>query len=193
MPKFAKLSAAALAMMMLATACGDDDEKKDASDAPAADVSDATDDSSTTDTDSDAEVGNIVEVASDAGSFETLLTAATAAGLAETLSGEGPFTVFAPTDEAFAALPEGALDDLLADPEALKNVLLYHVVQGSEVKAADVVELTEAEMANGGTVSITVTDGKVMLNDSVTVTSTDIAASNGVIHVIDTVLLPPSE
>jgi uncharacterized surface protein with fasciclin (FAS1) repeats len=120
-----------------------------------------------------------------------LLAAAEAAGLVETLKGEGPFTVFAPTDEAFAALPAGTLDSLLADPEALKKILLYHVVSGS-VKAADVVNLTSADSVEGSPIAIAVKDGVVYLNDAAKVTATDVMASNGVIHVIDQVILPPS-
>jgi transforming growth factor-beta-induced protein len=138
-----------------------------------------------------AAAGNIVEVATEAGSFNTLLTAATAAGLVETLSGEGPFTVFAPTDEAFAALPEGTLDSLLADPEALKQILLYHVVPG-EVTADQVVGLTEATSVEGSPIKISVADGVVTLNDAAKVVTTDVMASNGVIHVIDAVILPPT-
>ena len=138
------------------------------------------------------EMGDIVEVATEAGSFTTLLTAATAAGLVETLQGDGPFTVFAPTDEAFAALPEGTLDSLLADPEALDDILLYHVVSG-EVTSDQVVELTEATTVQGAPIAISVMDGTVTLNDSATVVTADVPASNGVIHVIDAVLLPPTE
>lgn len=136
------------------------------------------------------EPGTIVDVATEAGSFTTLLAAAEAAGLVETLQGEGPYTVFAPTDEAFAALPEGTLDGLLADPEALADILLYHVVPG-EVMAADVVELESATTAQGSDITITVDGDMVMVNEA-NVTATDIAASNGVIHVIDAVILPPS-
>jgi uncharacterized surface protein with fasciclin (FAS1) repeats len=132
----------------------------------------------------------IVDVAAEAGTFTTLLAAAEAAGLVETLQGEGPFTVFAPTDEAFAALPEGTLDDLLADPDALADILLYHVVPGN-VMAADVVGLESATTAQGSDIAITVDGDTVMVNDA-TVTATDIVASNGVIHVIDAVLLPPA-
>jgi uncharacterized surface protein with fasciclin (FAS1) repeats len=139
-----------------------------------------------------AETGDIVAVATEAGTFNTLLTAATAAGLVETLQGDGPFTVFAPTDDAFAALPEGTLDSLLADPEALADILLYHVVSG-EVTSDQVVELTEATTVQGAPIAISVADGTVTLNDSATVTTVDIPASNGVIHVIDAVLLPPTE
>ena len=135
---------------------------------------------------------DIVATATEAGSFSTLLTAATAAGLVETLQGEGPFTVFAPTDEAFAALPEGTLDSLLADPEALKQVLLYHVVSG-EVTADQVVGLTSADSVEGSPIAIAVRDGSVFLNDTAEVVTTDVMASNGVIHVIDSVILPPTD
>lgn len=131
---------------------------------------------------------NIVEVAVSAGSFNTLVAAVQAAGLVETLSGEGPFTVFAPTDEAFAEIPAEQLEALLADKEALTAVLTYHVVAG-KVMASDVVELTSAETVNGESVDIKVWDGKVMIDDAQVVT-TDIEASNGVIHVINKVILP---
>ena len=139
-----------------------------------------------------AAMGDIVDTATEAGSFKTLLTAATAAGLVETLKGEGPFTVFAPTDEAFAALPAGTLDGLLADKELLKKVLLYHVVPGS-VTSDQVVNLTEATSVEGSPIKIAVVDGKVVLNDSAKVVTADVMAKNGVIHVIDTVILPPTE
>ena len=135
---------------------------------------------------------DIVETASEAGSFATLLTAATAAGLVETLQGEGPYTVFAPTDEAFAALPAGTLDGLLADKEALKKVLLYHVVSGA-VTSDQVVGLTSADSVEGSPIAIAVKDGVVYLNDGAKVVTADVAASNGVIHVIDQVLLPPAD
>lgn len=131
---------------------------------------------------------NIVETAVSAGSFNTLVTAVKAAGLVETLSSEGPFTVFAPTDEAFAQIPEDQLNALLADKEALTAVLTYHVVAG-RVMAEDVVKLSSAETVNGQTVDIKVWDGKVMIDDA-QVTAADIAATNGVIHVIDKVILP---
>ena len=136
----------------------------------------------------EAEMGDIVEVAEAAGDFSTLLTAVEAAGLVETLEGDGPFTVFAPTDEAFAALPEGTLDALLVDTEALTQVLLYHVVPGA-VTAEQVVELDSAQTVEGGSVSIRVEDGKVLINDA-EVIATDVLASNGVIHVIDEVIVP---
>jgi uncharacterized surface protein with fasciclin (FAS1) repeats len=138
-----------------------------------------------------AETKNIVEVAVAAGSFKTLATALTEAGLVETLKGEGPFTVFAPTDEAFAKVPKADLDALLKNKEELKRVLLYHVVSG-QVKAAEVVKLTKATTVEGSDVKVAVKDGKVMVNKANVVT-TDIMASNGVIHVIDAVILPPAK
>lgn len=134
---------------------------------------------------------DIVATAVEAGSFNTLATALTEAGLIETLQSEGPFTVFAPTDEAFAKLPKGTVESLLKDKEALKNVLLYHVVSG-KVMSGDVVKLNTAETVQGSSVNIKVVDGKVMINDA-QVVSADVNASNGVIHVIDTVILPPTK
>ena len=134
---------------------------------------------------------DIVQTATEAGSFKTLLTAAKAAGLVETLQGKGPFTVFAPTDAAFAALPAGTLDGLLKDPAALKKILLYHVVAGS-VTADKVVGLTSATSVEGSPIAIAVKDGTVYLNDSAKVVTPDVMASNGVIHVIDQVILPPA-
>lgn len=131
---------------------------------------------------------DIVDTAVDAGSFNTLATALTAAGLIETLKGEGPFTVFAPTDEAFAKIPEDQLNALLADTEQLTAVLTYHVVAG-KVMAADVVGLDSATTVQGSDVDITVSDSGVMV-DGANVIKTDIEASNGVIHVIDSVILP---
>jgi transforming growth factor-beta-induced protein len=135
-----------------------------------------------------AAMGDIVETAQAAGDFNTLITAVETAGLVETLKGEGPFTVFAPTDEAFASLDEGTLDALLADPEALSQVLLYHVVPG-QVTADQVVELESAETVEGGSVAIRVEDGQVFINDA-QVIATDVVTSNGVIHVIDKVIVP---
>ena len=136
------------------------------------------------------EPGTIVEVAAANEDFETLVAAVTAAGLAETLSSEGPFTVFAPTDEAFDALPEGLLDALLLpeNKDALAAILTYHVVSG-EVMAADVTA-GDVPTVEGSTIAIT-TDGGVKVNDS-NVTATDVEASNGVIHVIDAVMVPPT-
>ena len=133
---------------------------------------------------------NLVTVATEAGSFSTLLKAVEAAGLVEVLQGEGPFTVFAPTDEAFAKLPAGALDALLADREALAAVLTYHVLP-AKVTAANVVEMGRAtpETVQGETLDIVVRDGTVHV-DEATVITADVMATNGVIHVIDTVLMP---
>jgi transforming growth factor-beta-induced protein len=134
---------------------------------------------------------DIVDTAVAAGSFNTLAAALKAADLVDTLKGEGPFTVFAPTDEAFAKLPAGTVETLLKpeNKDKLKGILTYHVVAGN-VKAADVVTLSEAKTVNGKAVTVKVTDGKVFLNGSTQVVKTDIETTNGVIHVIDTVLLP---
>jgi uncharacterized surface protein with fasciclin (FAS1) repeats len=196
-------------------ACGDDDDAT-ASEAPTAttmapmattiDSSTATmsttmDPPPATTVDSSAgttaEATDIVDTAIAAGDFTTLVTAVQAAGLEETLRGPGPFTVFAPTDDAFAALPAGTVDTLLADPTGdLADILTYHVVDGA-VMAADVAGLDGQDVAtvNGATFAVEVgDDGGVSLTDAagntVTVVQTDIAASNGVIHVIDGVLLP---
>lgn len=131
---------------------------------------------------------NIVETAVAAGTFKTLVKAVEAAGLVQTLSGPGPFTVFAPTDEAFAKLPAGTLDALLRDRQKLTAILTYHVVAG-RVLAADVTKMSSARTVNGQAVTITVKDGAVMV-DNARVIRTDILASNGVIHVIDAVILP---
>jgi uncharacterized surface protein with fasciclin (FAS1) repeats len=133
---------------------------------------------------------DLVTVASEAGSFKTLGTALQAAGLVETLQGAGPFTVFAPTDEAFAALPAGTLDALLKDKDKLRQVLLGHVVEG-RVMASQVVDLKEAKTVSGLELPIRVKDGQVWIGDA-KVVKTDVTASNGVIHVIDKVLLPPT-
>jgi len=132
----------------------------------------------------------IVETAISDPQFSTLVTALQTAGLVDTLNGEGPFTVFAPTNEAFEKLPAGTLDALLKDPAKLKSILLYHVVSGN-VKAADVVKLSSAKTVEGQDVKITVDGSIVKVNDA-TVTATDIETKNGTIHVIDTVLLPPA-
>lgn len=135
---------------------------------------------------------DIVDTAVEAGQFNTLAAALEAADLVDTLKGDGPFTVFAPTDEAFAKLPEGTVESLLKpeNREQLVAVLTYHVVPG-KVYAADVVNLTEATTVNGAAVSIQVMDGSVHI-DNANVIKTDIVASNGVIHVIDSVILPKS-
>ncbi len=138
-----------------------------------------------------ADMSDIVDTAVADGRFTTLAAALTAAGLVDTLKGEGPFTVFAPTDDAFAKLPAGTIDELLKpeNKQALTDILLYHVVSG-KVMAADVVNLTNATTVLGKDIKITVKDGKVFLNDTIQVIITDVEASNGVIHVIDAVLLP---
>ncbi len=139
-------------------------------------------------------VKDIVDTAVGAGSFKTLAAALTAAGLVDTLKGKGPFTVFAPTDEAFAKLPKGTLEDLLKPENKAKlvSILTYHVVAGT-VKAAEVVKHSSVATVEGKNIMITVTGGKVLLNGASNVVTTDIVASNGVIHVIDAVLLPPAK
>ena len=140
-----------------------------------------------------AKLKDIVDTAAGAGSFKTLVTAVKAADLVETLKGEGPFTVFAPTDEAFAKLPAGTVEDLLK-PESkdkLAAILTYHVVSG-KVMAADVVNLDSAMTVQGGTLPVKV-EGDAVHVGTAKVVKTDIQCSNGVIHVIDTVLLPPAE
>jgi len=135
---------------------------------------------------------DIVDTAIAAGSFETLVAAVQAAGLEEALRGEGPFTVFAPTDEAFAKLPAGTVEALLADPEALADILLYHVIEG-EVLSAAVTDGLEAETLQGSSVSFAIHSDGTPAIDEALITATDIMASNGVIHVIDSVILPPAE
>ncbi len=180
-----KVAAALFAGTLLFAACSSDsdDDASTTTEAPAETTTTVAADDAAADQD-------IVETAVAAGDFTTLATALDAAGLTETLQGEGPFTVFAPTDDAFAALPAGALDDLLADPEALANVLTYHVVDG-DVMSTDLSDGMEVEALNGDTLTITIDGDTVKVNDA-TVTTADIETSNGVIHVIDTVLLPPA-
>ncbi len=132
--------------------------------------------------------GDIIETAVAAGSFKTLAKAIDAAGLTETLKGQGPFTVFAPTDEAFAKLPKGAVEALLKDKAKLVAILTYHVVPGN-VTSSKVAGMSSAKTVNGKQVSIKARGGKVII-DNATVIQADIAASNGVIHVIDQVLMP---
>ena len=142
-----------------------------------------------------AAAGTIVDVASGNPDFSTLVTAVTAAGLGETLSGEGPFTVFAPTNDAFAKLPAGTVDELVKpeNKEKLAGILTYHVVAG-KVMAADLTDGQEVKTVNGAILTVGVADGKVTLTDAagntVNVTTADVAASNGVVHIIDGVLLP---
>ena len=132
-------------------------------------------------------MADIVDTAVAAGSFNTLVTAVKAAGLVETLKSAGPFTVFAPTDEAFAKIPADTLNAVLADKDKLTAILTYHVVAG-KVLAADVVNLTSAKTVQGGEIAISV-DGGVKV-DGANVIKTDIVCDNGVIHVIDSVIMP---
>ena len=136
----------------------------------------------------DGHATDIVGTAAAAGSFTTLLAAAEAAGLVEALQADGPLTVFAPTDDAFAALPEGTVEGLLADTEALTAVLTYHVVSGA-VMSGDLSDGMTAATLNGADITVSLGEG-VMINDA-NVVAADIEATNGVIHVIDSVLLPP--
>ena len=141
----------------------------------------------------ETQLADIVDTAIAAGTFTTLVNAVGAAGLVETLKGPGPFTVFAPTDDAFAALAPGTLEELLKPEkvETLKAILTYHVVPG-KVMAADVANLVSTVTVNGAELKVTIQDSTVMVNDA-KVTTTDIVASNGVIHVIDKVLIPPTQ
>ncbi len=176
---------------------GCSDNGNDEADATATTMAAAADDSASTTMADDTDEPDIVDTAVAAGGFTTLVQAVQAAGLEDTLRGEGPFTVFAPTDDAFGALPAGTLEALLEDPSGdLKNILTYHVVPGS-VMAKDVAGLNgqEVETVNGGKFKVNVAaDGTVSLTDAagntVNVVKTDIETSNGVIHVIDGVLLP---
>jgi uncharacterized surface protein with fasciclin (FAS1) repeats len=179
--RFAGLLAAVVLSGAVVGACGDDDDPPS---------------STGTTMVAPSETGDIVAVATEAGDFSVLLAAATSAGLVDELQGPGPLTVFAPTDEAFAAaLQQLGLtkDQLLADTDTLQSILLYHVVKG-EVPASEVVELDgeDVETLNGASVRVDVMGSDVTLNDAVNVVATDVMASNGVIHVIDGVLLPPS-
>ncbi|MDD9369180.1 MAG: fasciclin domain-containing protein [Acidimicrobiales bacterium] len=194
------LAAAAVVAALVLGACGSDDDDGDDGANASETTEQSADDSMETTTDAGEEAtadADIVDTAIEAGNFETLVTAVQAAGLEETLRGEGPFTVFAPTDEAFAALPEGTLDTLLQDPTGdLAGILTYHVVEG-EVMADAVAEMDGQEVTtvNGATVTVNVADdGSVSLTDAagnqVNVVETDIETSNGVIHVLDGVLMP---
>ena len=167
-----RLMAGVLAAGLLAAACTDGAEEET---------------TATTTATTEAPAADIVDTAVATGQFETLATALQAADLVDTLKGEGPFTVFAPTDEAFAALPEGTLESLLEDIPALTDILLYHVVSG-EVLAADVVNLQTAKTVQGQSITIDSSSGVKV--DNANVIQTDIIASNGVIHVIDSVILP---
>ena len=189
------------------TACGDDDDETADTAAPATTTAQETTTApamtmapgTTADTmapgTTAGEPGTIVDVAAGAGTFTTLVAAVEAAGLVETLSGPGPFTVFAPTDEAFAAALESlglTAEELLADTETLTSILTYHVIAG-EVPSSAVVTMDgqTATTVNGADVAISVDGDTVMVNEA-TVVATDVAASNGIIHVIDGVLIPPA-
>lgn len=196
-----------LGMALALTACASEDSEGTAGTTDADTTAEATTSETTTEdmsaetttmttTEAEGEGEDIVDTAVAAGQFTTLTTALQEAGLVETLKGDGPFTVFAPTDEAFAALPEGTLDTLLADPSGdLTEILTYHVIP-SEVFAADVVELDgqAVDTVQGASLTVNVDGENVSLTDAagntVNVIDTDIEASNGVIHVIDGVLMP---
>ena len=182
---------AAITLSLGLAACGSDDSTDEATPAETSSSAPAT-----TEATEEAAAADIVDTAVAAGDFTTLAAALEAAGLVETLKGDGPFTVFAPTDDAFAALPEGTVDTLLEDPQGdLTDILTYHVVSG-KVMAADVAGLDgqEVETLQGAKFTVNVDGDNVTLTDAagntVNVTQTDVEASNGVIHVIDAVLMP---
>lgn len=183
-----KIAALGLAGLLVLAACGDDEDDATATTAAAAETTTAV-------TDEPAAAGDIVAVASAAPDFSTLVAAVQAAGLVETLQGPGPFTVFAPTNDAFAALPAGLVDALLLpeNKETLTKILTYHVVAG-KVMAADLSDGQVVETVNGESLTVNIDGDMVTLTDAagntVNVTATDIEGSNGVIHVIDGVLLP---
>jgi uncharacterized surface protein with fasciclin (FAS1) repeats len=206
--RFTRMSAGVIAVGLLLGACSDDDDDASTEDTEASQETTAPEDTEAPETSAPEDSGmsedsgmaaeaDIVDTAVDAGSFTTLVAAVQAAGLEETLRGEGPYTVFAPSDDAFDALPAGTVDTLLEDPTgALADILTYHVVEGA-VLAEDVVGLDGQEVTtvNGATFTVNVgDDGSVTLTDAagneVTVTQTDIETSNGVIHVVDAVLMP---
>lgn len=187
-----KLLSFLLAGALVFAACGDDSDSDDSASTDTTEAPDTTD--APDDTVAEPTM-DIVETAAGAGDFATLVAAVEAAGLVETLQGEGPYTVFAPTDDAFAAALEDlglTAEELLADTETLTAILTYHVVEG-EVPAADVVTLDGEEVptVNGATILVGV-DGDAVTVNEIPVTATDIFATNGVIHVIDGVLLPPA-
>jgi uncharacterized surface protein with fasciclin (FAS1) repeats len=191
-----RIAAAALALGLLAGACSDDGESADDTTTTAM-AEESTTTTTAMESEDAMEGDDLVDTAMAAGDFSTLITAVQAAGLEETLRGEGPFTVFAPSDAAFEALPEGTLETLLEDPMGdLAGILTYHVVEGA-VMAEDVAGMDGQEVTtvNGATFTVNVADdGSVSLTDAagneVAVTSTDVEASNGVIHVVESVLMP---
>jgi len=187
--RFARLFAALLAFSLIAAACGDDEADTAADTAAVEDTAEAVEEAAP------ADPGTVVDVAIASGSFTTLVAAVEAAGLVDTLNGEGPFTVFAPTDAAFATALEAlglTAEELLADTELLTSVLTYHVLP-LEAQAETVLTLDGQSVVtvNGAEVSVTI-DGSTVMVDDATVTAVDVLASNGVIHVIDSVLLPPA-
>lgn len=173
------LITATIVMSLALVSCGESDDDDTNNNAPMNEQMES----------ADAGPGTILDIAAGNENFSTLAALVGQAGLAETLASEGPFTVFAPTDEAFAALDEATLAAVGNDTRLLQEVLLYHVV-AAKVPASTAVTLSEADMANGGSVALGVMDGSLYLNSTVKVIATDIEASNGVIHVIDGVLLP---
>lgn len=184
MRKRTPLIAAVAALSLVAASCSDDAETADTTAAPTTTAAPAT-----TATPA-AEAGDIVAVATAAGSFNTLAAALGAAGLVETLQGEGPFTVFAPTDAAFAALPAGLVDALLLpeNVDLLTEILLFHVIVGTEV-TSDMVAAGDVEMASGDLATIAI-DGSTITIGGAPISAVDVQASNGVIHVIDDVMVP---
>ena len=192
-----RLLALLLSVSLVAAACGDDDPVEEADDAvESTDAAEPSDDEMADDdmTEEEEGPGTIVDVAVGAGSFETLVAAVTEAGLVETLSGDGPFTVFAPTDDAFAAALDAlglTAEELLGNP-ALADILTYHVVAGAvDAETAISLEGQSAATVQGEEIAIAVVDGNVMVNNA-TVVMPDVEASNGIIHVIDAVILPPT-
>jgi uncharacterized surface protein with fasciclin (FAS1) repeats len=185
--KLRTFAMAAVAASLVLAACGEDDNSAVETTVAAAETTAAASETSA----ATEEPGTIVDVASGNPDFSTLVAAVGAAGLVETLSGEGPFTVFAPTNDAFAALPAGLVDKLLLpeNKDVLVQILTYHVVSGA-VMAADVTA-GDVPSVEGSPITVTVEGGTVKLNDSATVIATDVMASNGVTHVIDAVILPP--
>jgi uncharacterized surface protein with fasciclin (FAS1) repeats len=185
--KLRAFAMAAVAASLVLAACGEDDNSAVETTVAAAETTAAASETSAM----TEEPGTIVDVASGNPDFSTLVAAVGAAGLVETLSGEGPFTVFAPTNDAFAALPAGLVDKLLLpeNKDVLVQILTYHVGSGA-VMAADVTA-GDVPSVEGSPITVTVEGGTVKLNDSATVIATDVMASNGVIHVIDAVILPP--
>ncbi|MEZ5347567.1 MAG: fasciclin domain-containing protein [Microthrixaceae bacterium] len=192
MKKFRYSLVAVLAgVALIGAACSDDDSDSDETTTTEAEATTTTEAASSGDTSSE-EAGTIVDVAAGNEDFSTLVTAVTEAGLVETLSGEGPFTVFAPTNAAFEALPEGTLDSLLADPSgALTEVLQLHVIAGEVDSATAAAAAGTCVETLGGQVKVEETDGGLTIGGA-PISTTDLEASNGIIHVIDAVIVEPS-